>query len=298
MDICLESFNPYSVNEEEVINEGTNIFSKALEVLSKIWHKILDTITGFLDKFKKKKAKNVNNDTVAQFKKICKDKAITEINVPVIKNLGKMFKSHDNLMDWIDSVGEGLDFASRLIESSTGISTGGDGKFINHMSKWYNYFLKYTSTTGLDIKKDPESLVKIIKSAMITKDYEEDTIPISNENILSWSGTGYSLEQIFDDDAMTKLRDSIARYIALLNVLIHKLKFSIINVKNANRIDSVKSGLTVVLKTNQVVGIVVDKYIWSITTIRNKALTIMASSGVNDNKLENKNVSECFAYIR
>ena len=30
MDICLESFNPYCVNEEEVINEGTNIFSKAL----------------------------------------------------------------------------------------------------------------------------------------------------------------------------------------------------------------------------------------------------------------------------
>lgn len=298
MDICLESFNPYAINEAEVINEGTNIFAKALEVLSKIWHKILDTITGFLDKFKKKKTKNVNNDTVAQFKKICKDKDITEINVPVIKNLGKMFKSHDNLMDWIDSVGEGLDFASKLIESSTGISTGGDGKFINHMSKWYRYFLKYTSTTGLDIKKDPESLVKIIKSAMITKDYDDDTIPISNENILSWSGTGYSLEQIFDDDAMTKLKDSITRYIALLNVLIHKLKFSIINVKNANRIDSVKSGLTVVLKTNQVVGIVVDKYIWSITTIRNKALTIMASSGVNDNKPENKNVSECFAYIR
>ena len=293
MDICLESFNPYRVNEEEVINEGVNIFSKALEVLSKIWHKILDTITGFLDKFKKKKTKNVNNDTVAQFKKICKDKAITEINVPVIKNLGKMFKSHDNLMDWIDSVGEGLDFASKLIESSTGISTGGDGKFINHMSKWYRYFLKYTSTTGLDIKKDPESLVKIIKSAMITKDYDDDTIPISNENILSWSGTGYSLEQIFDDDAMTKLKDSITRYIALLNVLIHKLKFSIINVKNANRIDSVKSGLTVVLKTNQVVGIVVDKYIWSITTIRNKALTIMASSDTKENVSES-----CFAYIR
>lgn len=297
MDICLESFNPYTINEEEVINEGTNIFAKALEVLSKIWHKILDAITGFLNKFKKKN-KN-DNDTVAQFKKICKDKAITEINVPVIKNLGKMFKSHDNLMDWIDSVGEGLDFASKLlIESSTGISSGGDGKFINHMSKWYRYFLKYTSTTGLDIKKDPESLVKIIKSAMITKDYDDDTIPISNENILSWSGTGYSLEQIFDDDAMTKLKDSITRYIALLNVLIHKLKFSIINVKNANRMDSVKSGLTVVLETNQVVGIVVDKYIWSITTIRNKALTIMASSGVNDNKPENKNVSECFAYIR
>ena len=294
MDICLESFNPYYVNEEEVINEGVNIFSKALEVLSRIWHKILDTINGFLDKFKKKKSNNTNNDTVAQFKKICKDKDITEINVPVIKNLGKMFKSHDNLMDWIDSVGEGLDFASKLIESSTGISTGGDGKFINHMSKWYRYFLKYTSTTGLDIKKDPESLVRIIKSAMINKDYDDDTIPISNENILSWNGTGYSLEQIFDDDAMTKLKDSITRCISWLNILIYKLKFSTINVKNANRIDSVKSGLTVVLKTNQVVGVIVDKYIWSITTIRNKALTIMSSSGVNTNK----NVSECFAYIR
>lgn len=298
MDICLESFNPYYVNEEEVINEGTNIFSKALEVLSKIWHKILDTITGFLDKFKKKKTKNVNNDTAAQFKKICKDKDITEINVPVINNLGKMFKSYDSLMDWIDSVGEGLDFTAKLITTSTGIATGGDGEFIKHMSKWYRYFLKYTSTTDLDIKKDPESLVKIIKSAMITKDYDGDTIPVSDENILSWSGTGYSLEQIFDDDAMSKLKFSISKYVAMLNVLAHKLNFSIINVRNANKIDSVKSGLTVALKANQVVGIIVEKYILSIAVIRNKALTIMSSSGVNDNKPENKNVSECFAYIR
>ena len=297
MDICLESFNPYNT-DTDVINEGVNIFSKALEALSKIWHKILDTITGFLDKFKKKKTKNVNNDTVAQFKKICEDKAITEINVPVINNLGKMFKSYDSLMDWIDSVGEGLDFTAKLITTSTGTSSGGDGEFIKHMSKWYRYFLKYTSTTDLDIKKDPESLVKIVKSAMITKDYDGDTIPVSDENILSWSGTGYSLEQIFDDDAMTKLKFSISKYVAMIDVLAHKLNFSIINVKNANRIDSVKSGLTVALKTNQVVGIIVEKYIYSITIIRNKALAIMASSGVNDNKPANKNVSECFAYIR
>lgn len=301
MDICLESFNPYYVNEEEVINEGTNIFSKALEVLSKIWHKILDTITGFLDKFKKK-SKNNNDVAAAQFKKICKHNAITEINVPVIKNLGKMFKSHDNLMDWIDSVGEGLDFVSRFISSP-----GGDGKFLNRinvmkddMDKWYNHFLNYTSTTGLDINKDPESLVKIIKSAMITKDYDGSTIQLSSENILSWSGTGYSLEQIFDDDAMTKLRSSITKHVSLLDGLRHKLKNTEINAgkRNANRIDSVKSGLTVALKANQVVGTIVDKYIWTIATIRNKALTIMASSGVNDNKPTNKNVSECFAYIR
>lgn len=301
MDICLESFNPYCVNEEEVINEGTNIFSKALEVLSKIWHKILDTITGFLDKFKKK-SKNGNDVTAAQFKKICKHNAIIEINVPVIKNLGKMFKSHDNLMDWIDSVGEGLDLVSRFVSSP-----GGDGKFINRinamkddMGEWYNHFLTYTSTTGFDINKDPESLVKIIESAMITKDYDGSTIPISSENILSWSGTGYSLEQIFDDDAMSKLRSSITKHVSLLDGLWHRLKNTKINVgkRNANTMDSIKRALDVVLKTNQVVGTIVDKYIWTIATIRNKALTIMASSGVNDNKPENKNVSECFAYIR
>ena len=301
MDICLESFNPYYVNEEEVINEGTNIFSKALEILSKIWHKILDTITGFLDKFKKK-SKNDNDVAAAQFKKICKHNAIAEINVPVIKNLGKMFKSHDNLMDWIDSAGEGLDFISRFVSSP-----GGDGKFINRinamkddMGEWYNHFLTYTSTTGFDINKDPESLVKIIKSAMITKDYDGSTIPISSENILSWSGTGYSLEQIFDDDAMSKLRSSITKHVSLLDGLCRRLKNTKINAgkRNANTMNSIKRALDVVLKTNQVVGTIVDKYIWTIATIRNKALTIMASSGVNDNKPENKNVSECFAYIR
>lgn len=300
MDICLESFNPYSVNEEEVINEGTNIFSKALGVLSKIWHKILDTITGFLDKFKKKNKKG--NITEAQFKKICKHNAITEINVPVIKNLGKMFKSHDNLMDWIDSVGEGLDFVSRFISSP-----GGDGKFINRinvmkddMGEWYNHFLKYTSTTGLDIKKDPESLVKIIKSAMITKDYDGSTIPISNENILAWTGTGYSLEQIFDDVAMSKMRNSVTKHISLLDGLRNRMSSTKINAGkvNAERMRIIKRALNVVLETNQAVGAIVDKYMWSIAVIRNKALTIMASSGVNDNKPANKNVSECFAYIR
>ena len=300
MDICLESFNPYCVNEEEVINEGTNIFSKALEVLSKIWHKILDAITGFLNKFKKKN-KNDNN-TAAQFKKICKQNAITEINVPVIKNLGKMFKSHDNLMNWIDSVGEGLDYVSRFVSSQ-----GGDGKFINRindmkydMEDWYNYFLNYTSTTGFDVKKDPESLVNIIKSAMITKDYDESTIPISSENILSWSGTGYSLEQIFDDDAMAKMRSSITKHVSLLDGLWRRLKNTKINAGRINdeRMRTIKRALSVVLETNQAVGTIVDKYIWTIATIRNKALTIMASSGVNDNKPENKNVSECFAYIR
>lgn len=299
MDICLESFNPYYVNEEEVINEGTNIFSKALGVLSKIWHKILDTITGFLDKFKKKNKKG--NITEAQFKTICKHNAITEINVPVIKNLGKMFKSHDNLMDWIDSVGEGLDFVSRFISSP-----GGDGKFISRinvmkddMGEWYNRFLTYTSTTGFD-NKDPESLVKIIKSAMITKDYDGSTIPISSENILSWSGTGYSLEQIFDDVAMAKMRNSVTKHISLLDGLSRQLNNSKIDTgkRNTNTMRSIERALDVVLKTNQAVGTIVDKYIWTITTIRRKALIIMASSGVNDNKPANKNVSECFAYIR
>ena len=297
MDICLESFNPYYVNEEEVINEGTNIFSKALEVLSKIWHKILDVITGFLNKFKKKNKKD--NITEAQFKKICKDKGIIEINIPVIKNLGKMFKSHDNLMNWIDSVGEGLDYVSRFVSSQ-----GGDGKFVDRinamkydMEDWYNYFLNYTSTTGFDIKKDPESLVRIIKSTMITKDYDgSDTIPTSTENILSWTGTGYSFGQIFDDDAMAKMRNSITKHVSLLDGLWRRLNNSKIDVGRINdeRMRIIKRALSVVLETNQAVGKIVNKYIWTIAVIRNKAYTIMGSSGVN----ANKNVSECFAYIR
>lgn len=297
MDICLESFNPYAVNEAEVINEGTNIFAKALEVLSKIWHKILDTITGFLDKFKKKNKKG--NITEAQFKKICKHNAITEINIPVIKNLGKMFKSHDKLMDWIDSVGEGLDYVSRFVSSQ-----GGDGKFIDRinvmkddMGEWYNHFLTYTSTTGFDINKDPESLVKIIKSAMITKDYDgSDTIPTSTENILTWTGTSYSFGQIFDDVAMAKMRNSVTKYISLLDGLSRQLNNSKIDVGRINdeRMRVLKRALIVVLETNQAVGKIVNKYIWTIAVIRNKAYTIMGSSGVNTNK----NVSECFAYIR
>ena len=141
MDICLESFNPYAINEEEVINEGTNIFAKALEVLSKIWHKILDTITGFLNKFKKKS----KNTTAAQFKKTCKDKNITEFNCAVIDNLGKMFKSHDSLTEWISLVGEGLDIVSKYLSIP-----GGDGKHVGRLndliddtSNWYKYFLNY-----------------------------------------------------------------------------------------------------------------------------------------------------------
>lgn len=290
MDICLESFNPYAINEEEVINEGTNIFTKALEVLSKIWHKILDTITGFLNKFKKKS----KNTTAAQFKKTCKDKNITEINVPVIKNLGKMFKSPDALMDWVESVGEGLDLVARYLSSP-----GGDGKQINRINemkndliKWYRHFSAY-ETTGDNIET-PEYVLKGIRTAMV-KDCEGGPIKVvDTENILSWSGTGYSLEQIFDDDAMSKLRTSITKHASLVDGLSYKMKKFVINVTKKSResLRVLQNALKVVLEINREVGTIVDKYIWTIATIRNKALTIMASSGTK------KNVSECFAYIR
>ena len=290
MDICLESFNPY--REVETINEGTNIFSKALEILSKIWHKILDTITGLLNKFKKK------NDVVtpAQFKKFCKRNNITEFKVPVIKNLGKMFKSHDNLTDWIDYVGEGLNFVSRFISSP-----GGDGKIVDRinamkddMAGWYAHLLKYTSTTGFDINKDLDSFVKIIKSAMIIKDYDGTTIPISDENILSWNGTGYSLEQVFDDDVLAKMRDSVTKLITSqfgLRNAMNNFKISTSSKSNTERLDVIKKALRVVIKTNQAVGEIVNKYVGGISIIRVRALTLMIGNSGTAKQ-------EYFAYIR
>lgn len=294
MDICLESFNPY--RDVETINEGTNIFSKALEILSKIWHKILDTITGFLNKFKKNK-----KVTEAQFRKICKDKGITEINVSVIKNLGKMFKSNEHLMVWIERVGEGLDFITRFLASP-----GGDGKFVDRinemihdMGSWYTYFLNYTSTRGFDIN-DPKSLksfAEIIESVMITKDYDGTTIPISNENILSWTGTGYSFEQIFDDDMMNKIRIQATKSVSVLDSMMNRLdgiKMTNAGKINEKRFDMVKLALSVILKTNAAVCKILNAYTYQIAIIRGKVFTIMNSSDAN----ENKNVSECFAYIR
>ena len=69
MDICLESFNPYNT-DTDVINEGVNIFSKALEALSKIWHKILNAIKSIIDKFKKK---SKNEPEIEDYDSIKKD---------------------------------------------------------------------------------------------------------------------------------------------------------------------------------------------------------------------------------
>lgn len=294
MDICLESFNPYAINEEEIINEGTNIFTKALEVLSKIWHKILDTITEFLNKFKKKS----KNTTAVQFKKTCVDKNITEFNCAVIDNLGKMFKSHDSLTEWISLVGEGLDIVSKYLSIP-----GGDGKhvgrlndLIDNTSNWYTYFLNYTSTKGFDIKTSPEDMVEIMRTAMITSHKYSESDKYVDKNILDWNGTGYSLDQIFDDDGMFKLRTTITKHLSMIDGLNKKLNstkvVSVNDEKSANAIKNMQRALDVVLKTNQTAGSIINSYILSITNIRRKALAIMASS---DTK---KNVSECFAYIR
>lgn len=295
MDICLESFNPYTINEEEVINEGTNIFAKALEVLSKIWHKILDTITGFLNKFKKKS----ENTTAAQFKKTCKDKNITEFNCAVIDNLGKMFKSHDSLTEWISLVGEGLDIVSKYLSIP-----GGDGKHVGRLndliddtSNWYKYFLNYTSTKGFDIKTSPEDMVEIMRTAMITSHKYSESDKYVDKNILDWNGTGYSLDQIFDDDGMFKLRTTITKHLSMIDGLKNKLNSTKVvsanDEKSAIAIKNMQRALDVVFKTNQTAGSIINSYILSITNIRRKALAIMASS---DTK---KNVSEsCFAYIR
>lgn len=295
MDICLESFNPYAINKEEVINEGTNIFTKALEVLSKIWHKILDTITGFLNKFKKKS----KNTTAAQFKKTCKDKNITEFNCAVIDNLGKMFRSHDSLTEWISLVGEGLDIVSKYLSIP-----GGDGKHVGRLndliddtSNWYKYFLNYTSTKGFDIKTSPEDMVEIMRTAMITSHKYSESDKYVDKNILDWNGTGYSLDQIFDDDGMFKLRTTITKHLSMIDGLKNKLNSTKVvsanDEKSAIAIKNMQRALDVVLKTNQTAGSIINSYILSITNIRRKALAIMASSDTKENVSES-----CFAYIR
>lgn len=294
MDICLESFNPYAINEEEVINEGTNIFAKALEVLSKIWHKILDTITGFLNKFKKKS----KNTTAAQFKKTCADKNITEVNCAVIDNLGKMFKSHDSLTEWISLVGEGLDIVSKYLSIP-----GGDGKhvgrandLIDYTSNWYNYFLNYTSTKGFSIKTSPEEMVEIMRTAMITSHKYSEPDNYVNKNILDWNGTGYSLDQIFDDDGMFKLRTTITKHLSMIDGLKNKLNSTKVlspgDEKSANAIKNMQRALNVVLETNRAAGSIINSYLLSIVNIRRKTFDIIENS-----KSEDK-VSECFAYIR
>lgn len=294
MDICLESFNPYAINKEEVINEGTNIFTKALEVLSKIWHKILDTITEFLNKFKKKS----KNTTAAQFKKTCKDKNITEFNCAVIDNLGKMFKSHDSLTEWISLVGEGLDIVSKYLSIP-----GGDGKHVGRLndliddtSNWYKYFLNYTSTKGFDIKTSPEDMVEIMRTAMITSHKYSETDKYVNKNILDWNGTGYSLDQIFDDEGMFKLRTTITKHLSTIDGLKNKLNSTKVvstnDEKSGNAIKNLQRALNVALETNRAAGSIINSYLLSIVNIRRKTFDIIENS-----KSEDK-VSECFAYIR
>lgn len=111
MDICLESFNPYNT-DTDVINEGTNIFSKALEALSKIWHKILNTIKSIIDKFKKKSKNEPEMEDYDPIKKDVKKYLIkhnvTNIEGTVLTGLGPMFKSFDDLIDYIELLGSGL----------------------------------------------------------------------------------------------------------------------------------------------------------------------------------------------
>ena len=135
-----------------------------------------------------------------------------------------------------------------------------------------------------------------MRTAMITSHKYSEPDEYVNKNILDWNGTGYSLDQIFDDDGMFKLRTTITKHLSMIDGLKNKLNSTKVlspdDEKSANAIKNMQRALNVVLETNRAAGSIINSYLLSIVNIRRKTFDIIENS-----KSEDK-VSECFAYIR
>lgn len=299
MDICLESFNPYNT-DTDVINEGVNIFSKALEALSKIWHKILNAIKSIIDKFKKK---SKNEPEIEDYDSIKKDVKkylikhnITTIEGSVLTGLGPMFKSFDDLIDYIELLGSGLDIVSKFYSTSVfSLET-----LSSLESEVSSYLADVAKSSKVELNpSNPSMWGVLVSKAMRDSDKDDDT----KKNILE-DHFGYNLTEIYNNEYHKfedVAHDNSSKADNLSNMAKSKSNISSSNLdkRQRERIEKLQSAMKGIIDINTSAGVDLLIYMASIQQV-SLALTsavITVQRSEIDSILKPKNES-CFAYIR
>lgn len=301
MDICLESFNPYAINEEEVINEGVNIFSKALEALSKIWHKILNAIKSIIDKFKKKSKNEPKTEDYDSIKKDVKKYLIkhniTTIEERVLTGLGPMFKSFDDLIDYIELLDSGLDIASKLYSASN-LSSETISSIESEVSTWISDVAK---SSKIDINPSNPSMWGVLVSKAM---HDTDKDDYTNKNILD-DHFGYNLTEIYNYEykKLEKVAYDNSSKVDKLATLAKNKSNTISRAFNSSdsekRLTALQSTMKGIIDINSFAGTVILLYIGTVSIISLELGSNVLAIGRSeiDSLLKPKNES-CFAYIR
>lgn len=299
MDICLESFNPYNT-DTDVINEGVNIFSKALEALSKIWHKILNTIKSIIDKFKKK-SKNESEIEDQDYKKdvikyLIKNN-VTTIEATVLTGLGPMFKSFDDLIDYIELLGSGLDIVSKFYSTSN-FSSETHSSLESEVSTWISDVAK---SSKIDINPSNPSMWGVLVSKAM---HDTDKGVSTTKNILD-DNFGYNLTEIYyyDYKKLEKVAHDNSWKVDKLTTLAKNKSNTISRTFNSSdsekRLTALQSTMKSIIDINSSAETVILLYMGTVSII-NIVLhdNVLAVGGSKpDSILKPKNES-CFAYIR
>ena len=298
MDICLESFNPYNT-DTDVINEGVNIFSKALEALSKIWHKILNVIKSIIDKFKKKsknEPESENYDPKKDVKKYLIKNNVTTIEATVLTGLGPMFKSFDDLMDYIELLDSGLDIVSKFYSTSV-LSSETLSSLESEVS---SYLADVAKSSKVELNpSNPSMWGVLVSKAMRDREKGDDT----EKNILE-DHFGYNLTEIYNNE-YHKFEDvaydnsSKADNLAKMAKSKSNMASSNLDKRQRERIEKLQSAMKGIIDINTSAGVDLLMYIASIVQVRmalTSAVLAIRHSEISS-LLKPKNES-CFAYIR
>lgn len=298
MDICLESFNPYNT-DTDVINEGVNIFSKALEALSKIWHKILNTIKSIIDKFKKKsknEPKTEGYDPKKDVKKYLIKHNVTTIESTIETGLGPMFKSFDDLIDYIELLGSGLDIVSKFYSTSVFSSE----TLSSLESEVSSYLADVAKSSKIELNpSNPSMWGVLVSKAMRDSDKDDDT----EKNILE-DHFGYNLTEIYNNEYHKfedVAYDNASKADDLSKMVRNKSNMSSSNLdkRQRERLEKLQYAMKGIIDINTSAGVDLLIYIASINQVSvaltSAVLTIRRSE--IDSLLKPKNES-CFAYIR
>lgn len=300
MDICLESFNPYNT-DTDVINEGVNIFSKALEALSKIWHKILNAIKSIIDKFKKKSKNEPEIEDCDSIKKDVKKYLIknnvTTIEATVLTGLGPMFKSFDDLIDYIELLGSGLDIVSKFYSTSVFSSE----TLSSLESEVSSYLADVAKSSKIELNpSNPSMWGVLVSKAMRDREKGDDT----EKNILE-DHFGYNLTEIYNDEDYHKFKDvandnsSKADNLANMAKTKSNMSSSNLDKRQRERLEKLQSAIKGIISINTSAGVDLLMYIASIVQARmalTSAVLAIRHSEISS-LLKPKNES-CFAYIR
>ena len=222
---------------------------------------------------------------------------ITTIEGRVLTGLGPMFKSLDDLIDYIELLDSGLDIASKLYSASN-LSSETISSLESEVSTWISDVAK---SSKIDINPSNPSMWGVLVSKAM---HDTDKDDYTNKNILD-DHFGYNLTEIYNYEykKLEKVAYDNSSKVDKLATLAKNKSNTISRTFNSSdtekRLTALQSTMKGIIDINSSAGTVILLYIGTVSIISLELGANVLAIGRSeiDSLLKPKNES-CFAYIR